>query len=152
MGHAPEHIHLIGSADEAKTLQVLDPDRIAVITQTTLSLDDTSTVIDALRERFPRITAPTRDDICYATQNRQMAVKAIARRAQAILVIGSRNSSNTNRLAEVARDAGARAYLIDISPRSIWPGWRSRVPGDHGRGFRPRVSRGRGREYFQARA
>jgi 4-hydroxy-3-methylbut-2-enyl diphosphate reductase len=113
MGHAPQHIRLIGSVDEARALQVSDPDRIAVITQTTLSLDDTSAIVGTLRERFPKVSAPARDDICYATQNRQMAVKAIAARAQAILVIGSRNSSNTNRLAEVARDAGARAYLID---------------------------------------
>jgi len=113
MGHAPEHIRLIGSVEEATTLEVPDPDRVAVITQTTLSLDDTSAIIGALRERFPALTAPPRDDICYATQNRQMAVKAIAKLAQVILVIGSRNSSNSNRLAEVARDAGARAYLID---------------------------------------
>ena len=113
MGHAPEHIHLIGSAEEAETLQVPDPDRVAVITQTTLSLDDTSTVVDVLRRRFPDIEAPTRDDICYATQNRQLAVKAMARRVPAILVIGSKNSSNSNRLAEVAQAAGARAYLID---------------------------------------
>ena len=113
MGHAPEHIHLIGSAEEAETLEVSDPNRVAVITQTTLSLDDTSTVVDVLRRRFPDIEAPTRDDICYATQNRQLAVKAMARRAPAILVIGSKNSSNSNRLAEVAQAAGARAYLID---------------------------------------
>lgn len=113
MGHAPEHIHLIGSAEEAETLEVPYPDRVAVITQTTLSLDDTSTVVDVLRRRFPDIEAPTRDDICYATQNRQLAVKAMARRAPAILVIGSKNSSNSNRLAEVAQAAGARAYLID---------------------------------------
>jgi len=113
MGHAPEHIHLIGSAEEAETLEVSDPDRVAVITQTTLSLDDTSTVVDVLRRRFPDIEAPTRDDICYATQNRQLAVKAMARRVPAILVIGSKNSSNSNRLAEVAQAAGARAYLID---------------------------------------
>jgi len=113
MGHAPEHIHLIGSAEEAETLQVPDPDRVAVITQTTLSLDDTSTVVDVLRRRFPGIEAPTRDDICYATQNRQLAVKAMARRVPVILVIGSKNSSNSNRLAEVAQAAGARAYLID---------------------------------------
>jgi 4-hydroxy-3-methylbut-2-en-1-yl diphosphate reductase len=113
MGHAPEHIHLIGSAEEAETLRVPDPDRVAVITQTTLSLDDTSAVVDVLRRRFPGIEAPTRDDICYATQNRQLAVKAMARRAPAILVIGSKNSSNSNRLAEVAQAAGARAYLID---------------------------------------
>jgi 4-hydroxy-3-methylbut-2-enyl diphosphate reductase len=113
MGHAPEHIHLIGSAEEAEALRVSDPNRVAVITQTTLSLDDTSTVIDVLRRRFPGIQAPTRDDICYATQNRQVAVKALAARAQVILVIGSKNSSNSNRLAEVAQAAGARAYLID---------------------------------------
>jgi 4-hydroxy-3-methylbut-2-enyl diphosphate reductase len=113
MGHAPEHIQLIGSAEEAEALRVPDADRVAVITQTTLSLDDTSTVVDVLRRRFPSIEAPTRDDICYATQNRQVAVKALARRAPVILVIGSKNSSNSNRLAEVAQAAGARAYLID---------------------------------------
>jgi len=113
MGHAPEHIQLIGSAEEAEALRVADPDRVAVITQTTLSLDDTSTVVDVLRRRFPGIEAPTRDDICYATQNRQVAVKALARRVPVILVIGSKNSSNSNRLAEVAQAAGARAYLID---------------------------------------
>jgi 4-hydroxy-3-methylbut-2-enyl diphosphate reductase len=122
MGHAPEHIHLIGSVKEAHALQVSDPDHIAVITQTTLSLDDTSAIIDALRERFPKITAPARDDICYATQNRQIAVKAIARLAQVILVIGSRNSSNSNRLAEVAQDAGVQAYLIDDISQ-IDPAW-----------------------------
>ncbi len=122
MGHAPEHIHLIGSVDEAKSLQVSDPDRIAVITQTTLSLDDTSTIIGALRQRFPGITTPTRDDICYATQNRQLAVKAIAERAQVILVIGSRNSSNSNRLAEVANQQSRPAYLID-SAQEIDPAW-----------------------------
>ena len=122
MGHAPEHIHLIGSVKEAHALQVSDPDRIAVITQTTLSLDDTSAIINALRERFPKITAPARDDICYATQNRQIAVKATARVAEVILVIGSRNSSNSNRLAEVARDAGVQAYLIDDISQ-IDPAW-----------------------------
>jgi 4-hydroxy-3-methylbut-2-enyl diphosphate reductase len=113
MGHAPEHIHLIGSAEEAEAIQVSDPHQVAVITQTTLSLDDTSAVIDVLRRRFPGIETPARNDICYATQNRQLAVKALAARAQVILVIGSKNSSNSNRLAEVAQAAGARAYLID---------------------------------------
>jgi 4-hydroxy-3-methylbut-2-enyl diphosphate reductase len=122
MGHAPEHIHLIGSVEAAQTLQVSNADRIAVITQTTLSLDDTSAIIGALRRRFPTITAPARDDICYATQNRQVAVKALASRAPVILVIGSKNSSNSNRLAEVARDAGARAYLIDDISQ-IDPAW-----------------------------
>ncbi len=113
MGHAPEHIHLIGSVEEARQVEVTDPDRLAVITQTTLSLDDTAGIIGILRERFPRVQAPARDDICYATQNRQLAVKALARQAPVILVIGSKNSSNSNRLAEVARDAGAQAHLID---------------------------------------
>jgi 4-hydroxy-3-methylbut-2-enyl diphosphate reductase len=113
MGHAPEHIQLIGSVEEAETLPVSEPDRVAVITQTTLSLDDTSAVVDVLRRRFPTIEAPARDDICYATQNRQLAVKAMAQHVPVILVIGSKNSSNSNRLAEVAQAAGARAYLID---------------------------------------
>jgi 4-hydroxy-3-methylbut-2-enyl diphosphate reductase len=122
MGHAPQHIHLVGSVEEAEALQVTDPERVAVITQTTLSVDDTSAIIGTLRDRFPSVIAPARDDICYATQNRQMAVKAIAGRAPVILVIGSRNSSNTNRLAEVARAAGARAYLIDDITQ-IDPAW-----------------------------
>lgn len=122
MGHAPEHIQLIGSADEARTLTVPDPERVAVITQTTLSLDDTAAVVDVLRRRFPEIEAPARDDICYATQNRQLAVKALARRVPVILVIGSKNSSNSNRLAEVAQAAGARAYLIDDISQ-IDPAW-----------------------------
>ena len=122
MGHAPEHIHLIGSVEEARALRVSDRERVAVITQTTLSLDDTSAIIGILRQRFPHLTAPARDDICYATQNRQMAVKAIARRAPVILVIGSKNSSNSNRLAEVAQDAGAQAHLIDDISQ-IDPDW-----------------------------
>ncbi len=122
MGHAPDHILLIGSVADAETVPVSQPDRVAVITQTTLSLDDTSAVLEALRRRFPSIKAPARDDICYATQNRQLAVKAIARRVPVILVIGSKNSSNSNRLAEVARDQGARAYLID-DVSQIDPTW-----------------------------
>ncbi len=122
MGHAPDHILLIGSVADAENLPVSQPDRVAVITQTTLSLDDTSVVMEALRRRFPSIKAPARDDICYATQNRQLAVKAIARRVPVILVIGSKNSSNSNRLAEVARDQGAQAYLIDDISQ-IDPAW-----------------------------
>jgi 4-hydroxy-3-methylbut-2-enyl diphosphate reductase len=122
MGHAPEHIHLIGSIEEAERLEVSDPDRVAVITQTTLSLDDTAAIVETLRRRFPSVQAPARDDICYATQNRQLAVKALARQAPVILVIGSRNSSNSNRLAEVARDAGARAYLVDDISQ-VDPAW-----------------------------
>jgi 4-hydroxy-3-methylbut-2-enyl diphosphate reductase len=122
MGHAPEHIQLIGTPEEAEALEIQDPNRLAVITQTTLSLDDTSAIIGVLRRRFPGITTPARDDICYATQNRQMAVKVIARRAPVILVIGSKNSSNTNRLAEVAQAEGARAYLIDDISQIV-PAW-----------------------------
>ncbi len=126
MGQAPDHIQLIGSPEAAESLAVGDPDRVAVITQTTLSLDDTSTIMDVLRRRFPNIEAPARDDICYATQNRQAAVKALAKQAQVILVIGSKNSSNTNRLAEVAQAAGARAYLIDDMSQ-IDPAWLADV-------------------------
>jgi 4-hydroxy-3-methylbut-2-enyl diphosphate reductase len=122
MGHAPDFIHLISSADEAAALQLSDPDRVAVITQTTLSLDDTALVTDVLRQRFPAVKTPAKDDICYATQNRQLAVKALARRASVILVIGSKNSSNSNRLAEVAQAQGARAYLIDDISQ-IDPAW-----------------------------
>jgi len=122
MGHARDHIRLIGSVEEARRVEIPDPDRVAVITQTTLSLDDTAGIVEVLRQRFPRIQAPARDDICYATQNRQHAVKALARRAPVILVIGSQNSSNSNRLAEVARDAGARAYLVDDISQ-VDPAW-----------------------------
>ena len=99
-------------ADVAK-LQVRDPERIAFVTQTTLSMDDTAKVIDALRARFPSVTGPRKDDICYATQNRQDAVKRLAARVQVLLVVGSRNSSNSNRLVEIGRTLGARSFLID---------------------------------------
>jgi 4-hydroxy-3-methylbut-2-enyl diphosphate reductase len=94
-------------------LQVRNPDDIAYVTQTTLSVDDTQRVIEALRQRFPAIRGPRRDDICYATQNRQDAVKELARRCDVILVVGSPNSSNSNRLRELARQNGVPAYLID---------------------------------------
>jgi 4-hydroxy-3-methylbut-2-en-1-yl diphosphate reductase len=120
-GEAPEHIRLIGNAEEAAEIDVADADRVAYLSQTTLSVDETNEVIDALRERFPGIQAPPKDDICYATQNRQEAVKAVARQSDVVLVIGSDNSSNSNRLVEVSRAAGASAYLIDdeteIDPR-----------------------------------
>ena len=112
-GEAPDHIRLIGDAEEARTVDVPDPDRVAYLSQTTLSVDETNQVIDVLRERFPGIKAPPRDDICYATQNRQEAVKEVAGRAEVVLVIGSDNSSNSNRLVEVARSFGTPAYLVD---------------------------------------
>ena len=94
-------------------LEVDDPDRIAYITQTTLSVDETSSIIAALKEKFPNAVGPKTDDICYATTNRQMAVKALAKECDLVLVIGSTNSSNSNRLVEVAREHGADSYLID---------------------------------------
>ncbi|HWC31921.1 MAG TPA: 4-hydroxy-3-methylbut-2-enyl diphosphate reductase [Actinomycetota bacterium] len=112
-GEAPDHIRLVGDPDEARTVEVPDRDRVAYLSQTTLSVDETNDVIRVLRERFPNIQGPPRDDICYATQNRQEAVKELAARSDVVLVIGSDNSSNSNRLVEVARSLGTPAYLID---------------------------------------
>jgi 4-hydroxy-3-methylbut-2-enyl diphosphate reductase len=113
MGEAPEHIVLIENEDDVDALEVADPTKVAYISQTTLSVDETSAIINRLRERFPQIIGPRTDDICYATTNRQAAVKQLARECDIVLVIGSRNSSNSNRLVEVAREHGADAYLID---------------------------------------
>ncbi len=122
LGEAPEKIQLISSADHVDTLEVPDPERVVYLTQTTLSLDDTKEIVERLRQRFPKIVSPPAHDICYATQNRQMAVKAIAARADLILVVGAENSSNSNRLVEVAEKSGTRAYLIR-SWRDIRPEW-----------------------------
>jgi 4-hydroxy-3-methylbut-2-enyl diphosphate reductase len=122
MGEAPSSITLIGTPEEAERLALDGGDRVAYLSQTTLSVDETNDVIDILRKRFPTIQGPPREDICYATQNRQQAVKAIAARSDVVLVIGSDNSSNSNRLAEVARSCGARAYLID-DETEIDPAW-----------------------------
>ena len=113
MGEAPHAIRLVQTVEEARAVTVEDPERVAVITQTTLSVDDTRAIIATLKGRFPRLVVPSKDDICYATQNRQNAVKAIAQEARVILVIGAKNSSNSIRLTEVAEDAGRRAYLIN---------------------------------------
>jgi len=122
MGEAPESIRLIGSVEEIADLQITDPTRVAYITQTTLSVDETLVIIAALRERFPQIVGPKRDDICYATQNRQNAVKQLAGEVDLVLVIGSRNSSNSNRLVDVTRELGVPAYLID-DETTIDPVW-----------------------------
>jgi 4-hydroxy-3-methylbut-2-enyl diphosphate reductase len=118
-GEAPESIVLVQTADDVDRLRVPedvpDPSRVAYITQTTLSVDETTQIIDRLRERFPEIVGPKSDDICYATTNRQIAVKQLARECDLVLVIGSTNSSNSNRLVEVAREHGARSHLIDNS-------------------------------------
>jgi 4-hydroxy-3-methylbut-2-enyl diphosphate reductase len=113
MGEAPDHIVLIETEQDVEKLEVEDPDRVAYISQTTLSVDETNAIIVRLRERFPKITGPRTDDICYATTNRQAAVRQLARECDLVLVIGSGNSSNSNRLVEVARDLGADSYLID---------------------------------------
>jgi 4-hydroxy-3-methylbut-2-enyl diphosphate reductase len=113
MGEAPEHIVLVETEEDVDHLQLPDPDRVAYISQTTLSVDETRAVIARLRERFPNITGPRTDDICYATTNRQLAVKQMAAECDLVLVIGSQNSSNSQRLVDVARDYGARAHLID---------------------------------------
>jgi 4-hydroxy-3-methylbut-2-enyl diphosphate reductase len=121
-GEAPAHIRLVGTPDEARTVEVPDPDNVTYLSQTTLSVDETNDVIDVLRERFPSIRGPHRDDICYATQNRQEAVKALAEQADVVLVIGSDNSSNSNRLVEVSRSLGTAAHLID-DDTEIDPAW-----------------------------
>ena len=113
MGEAPDHVLLVETVEDAERVQPPRSDRIAYLTQTTLSLDDTAAVVEVLRRRFPAIEAPPREDICYATTNRQRAVKAMLGEIDLLLVIGSANSSNSNRLVEVARSGGVPARLID---------------------------------------
>jgi 4-hydroxy-3-methylbut-2-enyl diphosphate reductase len=113
MGEVPGAMRLVESEADVDALEVEDPTRIAYLTQTTLSVDETAAIIGRLRERFPAITGPRTDDICYATTNRQLAVKQMAEQCDLVLVIGSRNSSNSNRLVDVARDCGAASHLID---------------------------------------
>ena len=115
-------IYLVENEDDVRSLQVSDPSRLAYVTQTTLSMDDTAKVISALRERFPAIQGPRKDDICYATQNRQDAVKQLASQCDLVLVVGSVNSSNSNRLRELAERSGARAYLVDDAD-DVQPDW-----------------------------
>jgi len=121
LGEAPNAIRTISSVEEVDSLEVRDPQRVAYLTQTTLSIDDTADIVTKLKQRFPVIQGPPAQDICYATENRQAAVKLVARQADAILVVGAENSSNSNRLVEVARRGGTDAYLItcadDIEPR-----------------------------------
>ena len=113
MGEAPDHIVLVETEDDVARLEIEDPEKVAYISQTTLSVDETRTIIARLRERFPNITGPRTDDICYATTNRQAAVKQMAEQCDLVLVIGSQNSSNSQRLVEVAREYGAESHLID---------------------------------------
>jgi 4-hydroxy-3-methylbut-2-enyl diphosphate reductase len=127
LGEAPERIFVVANAGAVASLEVPDPSKVAYLTQTTLSVDDTRDIIEALRRKFPRIVGPSRDDICYATQNRQAAVKRLAGDVDVVLVIGSANSSNAIRLVEVSRMAGTRAYLIN-DVKDIQPEWLAGAP------------------------
>ncbi|WP_291988376.1 4-hydroxy-3-methylbut-2-enyl diphosphate reductase [Luteitalea sp.] len=122
MGQVDSGIFLVETPADVAHLLVQDPENLAYVTQTTLSVDDAQAVIDALRKRFPKIVGPKRDDICYATQNRQDAVKRLTRQCDAVIVVGSPNSSNSNRLREVAQNEGKPAYMIDRADQ-LDPGW-----------------------------
>src|SRR5438067_10979915 len=122
MGEAPAAIRLVETPEDVDRLEVADPEKLAYLTQTTLSVDDANRIITRLRQRFPDIAAPAKEDICYATQNRQEAVKLLSAKADVVLVLGSQNSSNSQRLAELARENGVRAYLIDHA-RDIDAAW-----------------------------
>src|ERR1700759_3933740 len=113
LGEAPESTILVSDVDDVNRLEVKDPERVVYLTQTTLSLDETKEIVTRLMERFPKIKGPKSQDICYATENRQLAVKAVAPLCQALLVVGSQNSSNSRRLVEVCQKAGVPAYLLD---------------------------------------
>ena len=122
LGQIPGPVLLVSDVEDVKTLKVRNPEKVAYITQTTLFVDDTREIIDALRERFPNIAGPDTKDICYATQNRQAAVRALAAQVDLMLVVGAKNSSNSNRLCEVGNDSGIPSYLIE-DPKKINPEW-----------------------------
>jgi 4-hydroxy-3-methylbut-2-enyl diphosphate reductase len=122
MGEAPEAIILVETPEEVATLNVADESKVAYLTQTTLSVDDANRIIARLKERFPKIAAPPKDDICYATQNRQEAVSILAKEADLVIVLGSQNSSNSQRLAELARERGVPAHLVD-GPSDLDAAW-----------------------------
>jgi 4-hydroxy-3-methylbut-2-enyl diphosphate reductase len=122
LGEAPGEIRVVGSKEEARCVEVTNPDKVVYLTQTTLSVDDTREIVEVLHERFPRLQAPAKEDICYATQNRQDAVKALASQVDILLVLGAPNSSNSLRLCEVAQARNVRAYLIETAAdiRAEW--------------------------------
>jgi len=121
-GEAPERVRIVANVDEARRVEIADPEKVAVLTQTTLSVDDTRDVVEALKARFPKLVTAAKEDICYATQNRQDAVKQLAREVDLVLVIGSRNSENSNQLRKVAEAQGVKAYLAD-DLRAIDDNW-----------------------------
>ncbi|MDR5811050.1 4-hydroxy-3-methylbut-2-enyl diphosphate reductase [Caballeronia sp. LZ019] len=122
MGQSGEGMHLVEDIDDVEKLDLRDPDRIAYVTQTTLSVNDASAIIDALKRKYPNVKEPKKQDICYATQNRQDAVKFLAPQCDVVIVVGSPNSSNSSRLREVAERSGIPAYMVD-SPTQIDPAW-----------------------------
>jgi 4-hydroxy-3-methylbut-2-enyl diphosphate reductase len=122
MGQSQSGMHLVETPDDVARLEVGNENNLAFVTQTTLSVDDATQIIDALKTRFPRIVGPKKDDICYATQNRQDAIKALAQQCDVVIVVGSPNSSNSNRLREVAANQGGAAYMID-NARELRPEW-----------------------------
>lgn len=126
LGEAPLVTQVVGSVEQVEHVTVPDPDRVAYLTQTTLSLDETRDIVEALKQKYPNIKGPAAQDICYATENRQTAVKQICSAADLVLVVGSENSSNSNRLVEVARNLGTRAFLIE-NYRAIRPEWLQNV-------------------------
>jgi 4-hydroxy-3-methylbut-2-enyl diphosphate reductase len=126
VGEAPEHIFVVGTVEEVSDLKIPDEQKVGYITQTTLSLDDTAEIITALKERFPEIKGPAKDDICYATQNRQNAVKALSKEVDLVLVVGAQNSSNSVRLLEVAETTGVKARRIE-SEAELDPEWLEEV-------------------------
>jgi 4-hydroxy-3-methylbut-2-enyl diphosphate reductase len=128
LGQAPEHMHLVQSVEDVEALEVSDPSRLGCVTQTTLSVDDTRDILDALVRRFPEISLPRKDDICYATQNRQNAVKELTPTCEVVIVVGAPESSNSNRLVELAEKRGARAYLVQTA-QDIAASWLEGVAG-----------------------
>lgn len=127
MGQCERGVYLVETVDDVAKLAVRDPARLAYVTQTTLSVDDAAAIVTALRVRFPAIIGPRKDDICYATQNRQDAVKALSAAVDVVVVVGSPSSSNSNRLREVAAQHGARAYMVD-DPQALEPSWFTGQP------------------------
>ena len=140
MGEAPERMVLVETLEDVDRLQVADPEKVAYLTQTTLSVDEAQSLVDRLQQRFPRCVGSPKEDICYATQNRQEALKALLPQADVALVVGSRNSSNSNRLVDVAREHGVPAYLVDDA-EELESAWFEGADGlDHGGGQRRKTS------------
>ncbi len=122
LGHAEGHMQLVQNVEDVQKLEVKNPSRLGCVTQTTLSIDDTKEIMDALRDRFPEVALPRKDDICYATQNRQDAVKKLTQEAAVVIVVGAPASSNSNRLVELAEKLGARSYLVETADQ-LDPAW-----------------------------